>query len=123
MENGEGYRAEKRIEYHFIVRIKPVGLSGTALWDMSTIRNISKTGVLFRSSNYYVYNADVEVRIKNPIVPEEIVCFGKVVRCELVKNVKNIYDVAIEITVMDSKNKEVYDKTIRLFMDKSERPK
>lgn len=131
MGSGEEYRGERRIEYHFIIRVKPVKPSGAAagavsdkvVWDVSTVRNISKTGVLFRSSKYYDYNADVEVRIKNPIVSEEIICFGRVARCELLGSIKNVYDVAVEITSMDPKNKEIYDKTVRLFIDRSERPK
>jgi hypothetical protein len=120
--SGEGdHRGEKRIEYHFTVRIRPVRLSGAAAWDVSTIRNISKTGVLFYSSNYYDYNADVEVRIKNPIIPEEIICLCKVVRCELLKDMKNIYRVAVEITAMGPEDREAYDKTIKLFLDRSER--
>ena len=118
-----GYRREKRVEYHFMVRIRPVRPSGAAVWDVSTVRNISKTGVMFYSSNYYDYNADVEVRIKNPIISEEIICFGRAVRCELLKDIKNIYSVAVEITAMNPEGKEAYDKTVKLFMDRSERPK
>jgi hypothetical protein len=76
---------------------------------------------LFYSSNYYDYNADVEVRIKNPIIPEEIICLCKVVRCELLKDMKNIYRVAVEITAMGPEDREAYDKTIKLFLDRSER--
>ena len=117
------HRGGKRIEYHFIVRISPVGPGVPAAWDISTIRNISKTGVLFYSSKYYDYNSDVEVRIKNPIIPEEIVCLCKVARCELLKDMKNIYSVAVKITGMDQANREVYDKTLKLFIDRSERPR
>jgi len=117
------YRREKRVEYHFMVRIRPVRPSGAAVWDVSTIRNISKTGVLFYSSNYYDHNADLEVRIKNPITPEEIICLGKAVRCELLKDMKNIYSVAVEITEINPEGVEAYDKTIKLFMDRSGRPK
>ncbi|MCX5667388.1 MAG: PilZ domain-containing protein [Candidatus Omnitrophica bacterium] len=117
------HRGEKRIEYHFIVRIRLVKPSGAAAWDVSTIRNISKTGLLFYSSNYYDHNADVEARIKNPIIPEEIICLCKVVRCELLKNMKDIYSVAVEITEMAPESREAYDKTIKLFMDRTEHPK
>lgn len=124
MGSGEGdYRKERRVEYHFVIRIRPVKPSGAAIWDVSIIRNISRTGVLFYSSNYYDYNADLEIRIKNPIVSEEIICFGRVTRCEPLKDVKDIYSLAVEITTMDPEDRKVYDKTIKLFMDRSERPK
>ncbi len=124
MGNGAGdHRGGKRVEYHFMIRVRPVSSSGATAWDLSTIRNISKTGLLFYSSNRYEQNADVEVRIRNPIIPEEIICLGKVARCEALKDMKDIYSVAVEIAEMSPQDREVYDKTIKLFMDRSERPK
>ena len=121
--NESGYRAGKRVEYHFLVRIKPVRSSAAAAWDVSTIRNISKTGILFYSSNRYERGTDVEVRITNPIIAEEIICLGQVARCEPQKDMKDIYGVAVEITGMDPESREVYDQTVKLFIEKAERPK
>lgn len=118
-KSDSNHRRGKRVEYHFILRARQIGASGPkGAWDVSTVRNLSATGVLFYSSNYYVYDSEVEIKIKNPLIVEEIACRGKIVRCALVENMKDVYSVAVTITEMDRASKEIFDKTIRLFTNK-----
>jgi hypothetical protein len=114
-------RREKRVEHHFVIRIRLVRPSGRVVWDVSTIRNMSKTGMLFYSSNHYNLNDDLEMRVKNPVIPEEIECTVKVMRCEPLKDMRDIYSVAVEIVDMNPNNREAYDSTIKLFLERSER--
>ncbi len=122
MESSEdNHRHEKRVGYHFVLRARPLNpATPKAAWDVSTVRNISKTGVLFYSSNKYTPGADIEIKITNPLILEEITCAGIVVRCDPVEKMENIYSVAVEIRKVDEISREVFDKTIDFFIKRKQ---
>lgn len=116
MKSDEGeHRREKRIDYHFVLRARPLGSSQQTPWDMSTVRNISKTGVLFYSSAYYDYGSEIELRIMNPMLLKEIVCVGKIVRCSLLDNIQNMYSIAVRFIKVDEEGQDALDKTIKFL--------
>lgn len=115
-EEQEHHRHEKRIEQHFVLRAR---LADTVIWDVSTVRNISKTGVLFYSSRNYAHGSDLEIRIMNPLLGKEVTCFGKVVRCEPLAKMSDLYSVGIEITNIDDMYIEAFYKTIEYFISKN----
>jgi len=119
MENPESnHRHDKRVEYHFILRARRITQARDAKWDVSTARNISKTGVLFYSADYYDYGTNLEIRIMNPVVVGEISFLGSVVRCEQLGNKHGIYSVAVQITDIDEFSRSTLDKAVEFFMKK-----
>lgn len=119
-EDDNTKRFANRIPDHHTIRVKKVS-SVDAKWDVSTIRNISRTGVLFYSSSSYEPGSEVKIRIMNPIIVGEIDCYAKVVRCYPLTEVKGMYGVALEFAQMQPEDKEAMEKTIELFIQKKKK--
>src|SRR3989338_2476389 len=107
MEDPEiGKRRENRITHHYIVRFRQAGaLSG---WDLSTVRDISKTGMLFNSSRDYGAGSELEIRITTPLLRSDTKGWGTVVRGQPLGEMKNFYEVAINLTKIEEKDREAF---------------
>ncbi len=121
---GKESRRAMRIIRHFVVRFrqtKPPALSND--WDVSTVRNISKTGILFHSSRPYEVGFELEIMITSPLSHQEVRCWARVVRCNPLERIKNLYGVAVDINRIEEECRETFDKTIEYFIKKDEEEK
>ena len=114
------YRKESRVPDHHPLRVKKIKSSSDDKWDVSTIRNMSKAGLLFYSYYTYETGSECEVRIMNPVLLKEISCEARVVRCIPVERMKNIYAIALEFTKIEPSSKEAFDKTIEFYLHKKD---
>lgn len=122
MENtGSDKRREGRVPDHHIVRVRQIPPSPKDKWDSCIIKNASKTGILFYSSIYYEPGSEVEIKISNPILPEDIACHAVVARCFALAQMEAMYGVALEFEDMSLSDKEVFEKMIELFLKKKKK--
>jgi len=117
-------RRAMRIAHHYMLRARIVDPPDQAGgWDISTVRNISETGILFCSSRNYELGSKLEIRITLPIAQECCTCWGTVVRCLPSKEVKNDYEVAVHLTDIEEATREAFYDNIKFFIKKSEEKK
>ena len=122
MENtGSNKRRESRVPDHHIVRVRQIPLSPKNKWDACIIKNASKTGILFYSSIHYEPGSEVEVKISNPILLEDIACHAVVARCFALAEMESMYGVALEFADMSLSDKEAFEKMIELFLKKKKK--
>ena len=114
-------RESKRVTDHHIIRVKRTAPSAESKWDVCIIKNISNTGALFYSSNYYEVGSEVQIGIFNPILLAEINCSAKIVRCLPLVEMKGMYSVALEFQEMTPSDKEALNKLIDLFLKKKKK--
>jgi len=111
--SGREKRRYTRIEHHYIIRFKETNSSGDR--DVSSVRNISKSGILFYSSSPFEPGSELEIYMKVPPLPKESVFWGKVVRCSPSQRIKGSYEVAVDISKIDEATRGTFDKAIKFF--------
>lgn len=104
-----------------MLRVRQVDPPGD--WDIFTARNISKTGILFSSPHDYTLGSKLEIRITLPFFEKNCTCWGTVVRCLPSKEVKNIYEVAVDISDMEEESKKAFYENIEFFITKEGKKK
>jgi len=124
MENPESeHRRAPRITHHYMLRARLVDSpEQPGAWDISTVRNISETGILFHSSRDYALGSKLEIRMILPTEQENCTCWGTVVRCLTAGGTKDIYEVAVHITDIEEGGKDGFCETIKFF-EKKEKEK
>lgn len=122
-DTGSDKRRGGRISYHQIIRVRQITPSGKKTWDVCTIKNASKTGILFYSSLNYETSSKVEVKISNPTLPREIACHATVARCFPLAEINNMHmrGVALEFVDMSPQDKEAFESMIELFLKKKKK--
>jgi hypothetical protein len=121
---GSEQRRAPRIEHHFMLRVRQVDSSGQpGEWDISTVRNISETGILFHSSRDYALGSKLEIKMTLPITQENCTLWGTVVRSLIAKDAKNVYRVAINISDIEENAKEAFCESIKFFEKKEKEKK
>lgn len=121
--SGSGQRRAKRIVHHYIVRARQIKPPAPADdWEISTVRDISTVGIMFYSSHRYELGSELEIRVKQALLPhEEARCWGIVVRCAPAPNLRDVYEVAANFTKIDEETKGALYKSIDFFVQKAER--
>jgi len=120
-EQGSDKRRATRIKRHFLLKIRqtnPPTISQN--WDITTARNISKAGILFFSSNHYDIGAELEVSVTNPVrwKDGQSRFHGIVNRCQPVKSMENMYEVAVDLTRVEEEGKKYFDEAIDYFLQR-----
>lgn len=120
---GSEKKRAKRIAHHFILYARQANpLEPTGDWDVSTITNISKTGVFFHSFHNYKLGSKLEIRLILS-VQKKCMCWGIVVRCLPSKRIKNTYEVAVALSDIEEESKKAFDETLEFFIQKEEEKK
>ena len=115
-------RGRERVAHHYILRARQITpTTHPDDWELSTVRNISKVGILFYSSHRYEAGAELEIRIKNPLFPKESTCWGSVIRCVPLKKMDNTYGVAVEIKRIEEETRQALNETIEFFIQKEKK--
>jgi len=118
---GSGQRGAERVTHHYMLRVRQVDPPSD--WDIFTVKNISKTGILFSSPHDYTLGSKLEIRITLPFFKKNCTCLGIVVRCLPSNEVKNIYEVAVDISDMEEESKKAFYENIKFFITKEEKKK
>ena len=119
-ENGDNLnRKGKRVDHHFFIRFRETYPGSSDSWDMSTVRNISKTGVLFNASRSHNAGSILELKLRDPLLNEESSLQIKVLRCKPT-GMEKVYEIAATIVGIDEKTREAFEKTIDLFVKQEE---
>lgn len=112
-------RQTDRVRHHIYVRARQVKpFDPKAAWEIYTVRNLSKNGILFYSNRAYLSDTELEIRITNPYIADESICWGRVVRSSPSEKMKGYFDTALELIKIDSPTRKALDKTIEFFLDK-----
>ena len=112
----------KRIDHHFLIRFRETYSGFSDSWDMSVVRNISKTGVLFNASRSHNEVSILELKLRDSLLNEESSLQIKVLRCKTM-GMENVYEIAATIVGIDEKTREAFEKTIDLFVKQEEEKK
>ena len=113
---GREKRRYPRIEHHYIIRFREIKSGGSpAERDVTSIRNISKCGVLFYSSSSFEPGSELEINMKIHPLPKESIFWGRVVRCKPRPGIKDSYEVAVNITRIDEATRGAFDRAIKFF--------
>jgi hypothetical protein len=111
--SGREKRRYPRIEHHYIIRFKEA--NSDAERDISNVRNISKSGMLFCSNTPFETGAELEISMKVPPLTKESAFRGTVVRCTARAGATNLYDVAINISEIDEATRGAFEKAIKFI--------
>ncbi len=112
-------RRDDRIKHQIYVRARQVKpFDPKAAWDVYTVKNISKNGLLFYSNQAYPAGTELEIRIMNPYIADESICWGSVVRSTPLERMKGYFGIALELVKIDGPTRKALDKTIEFFLDK-----
>ena len=108
-------RRAKRVIHHYVIRFKQANpLLPSGGWELSTVRNISKTGICFFASRHYEVGVELEIKLKNPLLPQEERCWAKVVRSRSSEKKRGFYEIAVDIVRVEAR--EVFNKSIEFFI-------
>jgi len=117
---GNEKRRAKRIASRFILHARRLSpLEPKSDWDVSTVINISKTGILFFSSYNYKLGSKLEIKLTIP-TKKKCTCWGYVVRCLPSKRIKNTYEVAVDLSDIEEESKKAFNETLEFFIQKEE---
>ncbi len=111
--SGREKRRYTRVEHHYIIRFRETNSSRDR--DVSSVRNISKSGILFYASSSFKPGSELEICMKVPPLPKESIFWGTVVRCKPRQGMKDSYEVAVNISKIDEATRGTFDKAIRFF--------
>ena len=115
-------RRATRVARHYMLRARrvdpPDPLGG---WDISTVRNISEKGILFYSPHNYTLGSKLEIRLTLPFLKENCTCWGIVVRCLPSTEVKNNYEVGVDLSDIEEKSKKAFCENIKFLITKKEK--
>lgn len=106
-----------RIKHHFLIRYRERKLGSEPRWDISSVINISKSGVLFKASSFHKPGSELELKLRDPLLSLESTLWTKVIRCKPTE-AKGVYEIAAIITRIEEGTREAFDKTIDFFIKK-----
>ncbi|UCD55287.1 MAG: PilZ domain-containing protein [Candidatus Omnitrophota bacterium] len=118
-EPGKEKRRDKRIERPCIIRFRQIKpMVSPVQWDVTTVRDMSKSGVLFYSSHYFKPGYELEINLKTPLLKGEISFHAIVIRCRPISGIKGNYETAVSTSKIDEGMLATLDKTIEFFIRK-----
>ena len=89
-------RRAKRITHHYVIRFRQIKPPiASEHWDLTTVKDISKTGISFYASHHYELGVELEIKMKNPLLQKETTCWVTVVRCHSSELKKGFYEAAM----------------------------
>ena len=74
-------RKEPRVEPPFVVRFRNINPLVKHDWEITSIRNISKSGIIFRVFPHHKTFSMLELKLKISMLRKESVFWGRVARC------------------------------------------
>lgn len=109
-------RKSVRIKKSLVVQYNYKISQSTTLWNMSTIKDISETGMCIVTDRSFPPNEKMNFRIKIPSRPFEWLEFnGRIVDTEA--STANIYFARVEFTNLQEEQKGLIGEYIKWFLD------
>lgn len=84
-------------------------------WDIAPIRNISEGGILFNSSKHYEPGSQLNMAVYHSQADSNKICKGKVMRCDKIDKIRELYEVVIDIAQVDENMKASIYKIMEAF--------
>ena len=104
-----------RVEHRFVIRYREPKPNVSHEWDITSVKNISNSGVSFKVSRFYKPGSELELKLKNPKIGEESTLWTKVLRCNDT-DANGVYEVAATIIDVEEETRHAFDKTIEFFI-------
>ncbi len=114
------YREETRVEPPFVVRFRNVTPLAKHGWDITSIKNISKSGIMFNVFQHHKTFSELELRIKIPILRNESVLWARVVRCSNLE-LDGMYKLAATLWTGHEETRAVFNKMMDSLIEKKKR--
>ena len=108
-----------RAPCRYSLNFRSVSEGTEARWDVSTIINLNKIGILFYSSRQFSKGTILEFRIHTPYETGTKICRGIVMRCEPMRTRSGIFNIVVDIAMFDSQAKEVLYQVINEYIKNS----
>ena len=118
----EEKRRHDRIERPCIIRFRQTKPEVSPVqWDVTTVRDMSKTGILFYSSRYFEPGSELEINLRAPLLTKKSIFWVTVVRCKPTPQIKDYYEIAVSVSKIDEATRGAFDKTIEFFIRKKKK--
>lgn len=118
-EPGFNERREERVAHQIFLQARQVKPTDPkAGWEIYVVKNITKTALFFYSSRRFEPGIELEIKITNPLIVEEGMCWGTVIRCNPLESIKGMFGTALELTKIDNDTRQTIDRTIEFFVKK-----
>ena len=108
-------RGETRVEYPFSVRFRNVTCRKLLGWDISGVKNISKSGILFNTSQPHKPGSELE--LKFPILTKESVFLANIARCRSAGS-ESFYELSATLLIREEETKKEFHKIMDSLIEK-----
>lgn len=116
---GREKRRYKRIEHPYLIRFRQINPEFLPVrWEVTTVRDMSKSGMLFYSPHYYKPGCELEINLRAPLLAKQSTFWALVIRCRPTTEVKDYYEIAVNVSRIDETTRTAFDKTIEFFLKK-----
>ncbi len=113
---GEEKRKAQRINKSFMVQYCPEVAGGNKKWDMTTIKNISETGMCLTANKYFPLGSIMSFLIKIPFKPDEWIDFkGKVVSADQMP-LAGVYALRVEFVFLKEESRELLRQYVAWYL-------
>ena len=108
-------RGETRVDYPFTIRFRNVTYPALHGWDLSGVKNISKSGILFNASQPHKPGSELE--LKFPLLTNEIVFWANIGRCRSVGS-ESFYELSATLLFREEETRKTFHKTMDSLIEK-----
>jgi len=113
-------RKEPRVKPPLVARFRNITPLAKHGWDITSIKNISKSGIMFNVFQYHKTFSDLELRLKIPMLRDESVFWGRVVRCSNLA-LDGMYKLAATLWSGDEETRAAFNKMMDSLIEKKMR--
>lgn len=115
-------RQHPRISWSFMIRYR-LRDQVSAVWNVSTVKNISLGGCCFFSDTAYKPGDILDIEVQFPMIMEAMKFIGEVKRCDERIEHKSSYGIGIQFKDMDATKQNQFLDTLGFFMNRQLRDK
>ena len=108
-------RGETRVKHPFTIRFRNVTNPVLHGWDLSGVKNISKSGILFNASQPHKPGSKLELKI--PLLTKERGFGANIVRCRSVGS-ESFYELSATLLFREKETRKAFYKTMDSFIGK-----
>ena len=113
-------RKEPRVEPPFVLRFRNIIPLAKHDWEITSIGNISKSGIMFSAFQHHKTFSELEIRLKIPMLKEENVFWGRVVRCSNL-DLDGWYKLGATLSAGDEETRAAFNKMMDSLIEKKNR--
>ena len=110
-------RKESRVKLPLVVRFRNITPLAKHGWDITCLKNISKSGIMFNVFQHHKTFSDLELRLKIPMLRDESFFWGRVVRCSNL-DLDGMYKLAATLRSSDEENRAAFNEIMDTLIEK-----